>query len=319
MTTILTYLSDYWKGLNKAQFAFVSLFTAAAIWLNYKYDIEDSWIDRHYGTYKHFIYYYLLYSVAVIAGYLSYLHDSESRKSFLSNPRFWGRLALAVGIFSFYCYFYQYRDWLNHQVNDAVYRAFLKACADQVVQSSLMFLLVLGFWWWRDRKEQPLYGFRMKGVNIQPYLWLLSGMIPLVVAAGFFSQFTDYYPTARKILYYSEQLKPFPLYLLAYELCYGSEFFHIEFFFRGFLILAFAKYVGIKSVLPVAVFYCFVHFGKPPGECISSYFGGIILGVLSYRTKSIAAGVMIHVGIAWLMELVAGGWYYFNEYLQIHV
>lgn len=317
MITIWGYLKDYYNEQNKAHFLLVMLFTGMAIGLNYQYSIEDVLIDSHYGTARHFYYYFLLYAAATIPVYLSYIYDKESRSGFLVNPRFWGRLALALGIFSFYCYFYHYRDWINERVQDTFFRAYLKACADQIVQSSIMFILVLSFWFWRDKSSQPLYGFKLKDVNIKPYLWLLAGMVPLVIAAGFFSQFTDYYPTARKILYYAEELKPFPFYLITYELCYGSEFFHIEFFFRGFMILAFVKYAGSKAILPAAVFYCFVHFGKPPGECISSFFGGVILGVLAFRSKSVLAGVIIHVGIAWLMELVAGGWYYFNEYSKI--
>jgi hypothetical protein len=53
----------------------------------------------------------------------------------------------------------------------------------------------------------------------------------------------------------------------------------------------------------MATMYVFIHFGKPLGETISSFFGGIILGVIAYETKSIIGGIIIHVGIAWLMEL----------------
>jgi hypothetical protein len=56
----------------------------------------------------------------------------------------------------------------------------------------------------------------------------------------------------------------------------------------------------------MAAFYCTIHFGKPLGECISSYFGGMVLGVLAYRTRSILGGLIVHLGLAWMMEL--GGW-----------
>ena len=71
----------------------------------------------------------------------------------------------------------------------------------------------------------------------------------------------------------------------------------------GFLILAFIKWAGKDAILPMACFYCTIHFGKPLGECISSYFGGIILGVVVYHTRSIYGGLLVHLGIAWLMEL----------------
>jgi hypothetical protein len=38
-------------------------------------------------------------------------------------------------------------------------------------------------------------------------------------------------------------------------------------------------------------------------ECISSFFGGLILGVIAYRTRSIVGGLVVHLGIAWMMEI----------------
>ena len=75
------------------------------------------------------------------------------------------------------------------------------------------------------------------------------------------------------------------------------------FFFRGFLVLAFMKWVGEDAILPMAVFYCTIHFGKPIGECISSFFGGLLLGIITFNTRSIIGGLIVHLGIAWLMEL----------------
>ncbi len=69
------------------------------------------------------------------------------------------------------------------------------------------------------------------------------------------------------------------------------------------MILAFVKYAGKHAILPMALFYCTIHFGKPLGECISSFFGGIILGVVTYHTRTIWGGLIVHLGIAWLMEL----------------
>jgi hypothetical protein len=88
-----------------------------------------------------------------------------------------------------------------------------------------------------------------------------------------------------------------------FELSYGSDFVGIEFFFRGFLVLAFMRWAGKEAVLPMACFYCTIHFGKPLGECISSYFGGLLLGVVIANTRSVWGGLMVHLGIAWMMEL----------------
>jgi hypothetical protein len=55
----------------------------------------------------------------------------------------------------------------------------------------------------------------------------------------------------------------------------------------------------------MAVVYCVLHFGKPAGEAMSSIFGGYILGVVAYETKSVWGGIIVHMGIAWTMEIVA--------------
>ncbi|MBP9098540.1 MAG: CPBP family intramembrane metalloprotease, partial [Ferruginibacter sp.] len=76
-----------------------------------------------------------------------------------------------------------------------------------------------------------------------------------------------------------------------------------EFFFRGFLILSMVKLCGKQCIVPAACFYCCIHLGKPMGEAISSFAGGLLLGIISYHTKSIWGGFIIHLGIAGLMEL----------------
>ncbi|MEA2041122.1 MAG: CPBP family intramembrane glutamate endopeptidase, partial [Bacteroidota bacterium] len=71
------------------------------------------------------------------------------------------------------------------------------------------------------------------------------------------------------------------------------------------LIVGMAKVLKKEAVLPMVAFYVFIHFGKPALEAISSFFGGFILGIHSYYTKNIMGGIIIHMGIAWLMELAA--------------
>lgn len=160
-------------------------------------------------------------------------------------------------------------------------------------------LPVAVIWYFNDRKNQPLYGFSTKYHQTSLYWYLLLCMIPLLVFAGTQQEFIDYYPRFNVL----KDMNPPAWKLLMYELCYGLDFFSIELFFRGFLILGLFKYIGIHSILPMAVFYMSIHFGKPMGETISSFFGGIILGVISYHSKSIYGGIMVHAGIAWLMEL----------------
>jgi len=45
------------------------------------------------------------------------------------------------------------------------------------------------------------------------------------------------------------------------------------------------------------------HFGKPLGECISSYFGGMILGIVVYHTRSHLWRINGAFGYCMVMEL----------------
>ncbi|HKK39955.1 MAG TPA: CPBP family intramembrane glutamic endopeptidase, partial [Cryomorphaceae bacterium] len=89
-----------------------------------------------------------------------------------------------------------------------------------------------------------------------------------------------------------------------YEFFYGLDFISTELIFRGFLILGMHKYLGPYVVYPMVVSYCVLHFGKPLTEAISSIFGGYILGIIALYHRNIWGGVIIHVGVAWGMEII---------------
>jgi hypothetical protein len=166
----------------------------------------------------------------------------------------------------------------------------------------MIFLTVILFfvWKWFD-PEQLLYGLTARNLNWKPYALMLLLMLPLIAAASTQKDFLRMYPKLHTSLSSTGYLSWFHKFL--FELSYGTDFFSIEIFFRGFLILAFIKWAGKDAILPMACFYCTIHFGKPLGECISSYFGGLILGAVAYNTRSIWGGLMVHLGIAWLMEI----------------
>jgi hypothetical protein len=162
---------------------------------------------------------------------------------------------------------------------------------------------ILFFVWKAFDSDQPFYGLTTKKFTWQPYVLMLVCMLPLIAAASTQNDFLSMYPKIKSVLHIGNDIHLAWLHKLLFELSYGSDFLGIEIFFRGFLILAFIKWAGKDAILPMACFYCTIHFGKPLGECISSYFGGILLGVVVYNTRSIYGGLIVHLGIAWLMEI----------------
>jgi Type II CAAX prenyl endopeptidase Rce1-like len=149
-------------------------------------------------------------------------------------------------------------------------------------------------------------GLTTRGIDVRPYFLLLLLMVPVVALAATRPDFLHVYPKVKNVAFINGYTSPVWPWKLGYELSYGLDFLSIELFFRGLLIVGLVRYAGEQAILPMAAFYCTIHFGKPLGECISSYFGGLVLGVLAYRTRSIVGGLIVHLGLAWMMEL--GGW-----------
>ena len=162
-----------------------------------------------------------------------------------------------------------------------------------------------------DQQENHYYGLYPKRFDFSPYFWMLALMLPLMVSASFFPSFLNQYPmykisNAHLVLDVPEWLT-----VLIYEFAYGFDFITVEFLFRGFMVIGMTHILGRNAVLAMVVTYCFLHTGKPLGEAISSVFGGYLLGVIAYETKSIWGGVIVHVGIAWMMEVIGFSQKYF--------
>ncbi|HTI93348.1 MAG TPA: CPBP family intramembrane glutamic endopeptidase [Puia sp.] len=149
-------------------------------------------------------------------------------------------------------------------------------------------------------------GLTTRGFNARPYFLLLALLLPLIALASTQADFLAVYPKVKNLSFIDVYAHPAWPWKLLYEISYGLDFLGIELFFRGLLVVGLVRYAGESVILPMAAFYCTIHFGKPLGECISSFFGGLILGVLAARTRSILGGLAVHLGLAWLMEL--GGW-----------
>lgn len=130
-------------------------------------------------------------------------------------------------------------------------------------------------------------------------------MLPLIILASYNPAFIRQYPMYKTSAAHIYLGVPEWVTVAAYELAYGLDFVTVEYLFRGFMVLAMTQFLGRSAVITMAVVYCVLHFGKPAGEAMSSIFGGYILGVVAYETKSIWGGVIVHMGIAWMMEIVA--------------
>jgi len=300
--SIYKYLRDFYeKEFNWLYAVMVLLLLGTLIYFNYWHALEKRFAAGGKSKLAQFTGYYFLYLAPFGFAFLIqpfFFKDC----SYFKSGWFWFILLIAPALFSFRINFDYHegiiaRTWAGNEWQ------FRLRSINWVVRVFVLLIPVFITWWIKDRGNQPFYGTAALQ-NIKPYLFMLLIMLPLIVLASTQDDFLHTYPKAKFLIAMDP---PMPWWkILIYELCYGFDFISIEFFFRGFLILSLLSICGMHCIIPVACFYCAIHLGKPMGEAISSIFGGLLLGIVSYHTKSIWGGLIVHLGIAWMME--AGGW-----------
>ncbi len=155
-----------------------------------------------------------------------------------------------------------------------------------------------------DKKVKGLYGLCKGNHHVKAYLWLYVIILPILIAVSFTPDFLSYYPIGKPWLFDGLFGNPAWLNTLIFETAYMSDFVMVELFFRGALVIGMGSVIGRSAVLPMVMVYVALHFGKPVLETISAAFGGFFLGALAYQTRHIWGGVIIHMGIALIIELI---------------
>lgn len=304
MKKILSLLKTHVK--DDFQFAYylsTTLLLCTFLLLNYSIDLENKWIDQHTGKAIRIAYYFLLYGTGYYASCFL-VSWFKKEKEFWQSGAFWiyslfGLLVLSLDRGSPFQQSLVNSFHLSYSVYTWVYKM-----TSQILSFILIFTPLILFYWRYDKVESGFYGLTIKS-DIKPYVYLLLAIAPVILLSSLHESFTNYYPVYKtnpiaEILGWPEFVP-----VILFELFYGIDFLNVELLFRGFFVLRMAQILGKQAVLPMVTIYCFLHFGKPVGEAISSIFGGYVLGVIALYTRSIWGGIVIHIGVAWLMEAAA--------------
>nr|MBK7063884.1 CPBP family intramembrane metalloprotease [Deltaproteobacteria bacterium] len=157
---------------------------------------------------------------------------------------------------------------------------------------------IILLFWRRERFRD--YGLRLRGFLSHAWIYALFFGIVLVavVIVSQTGEFANYYPFYRLA---NRSWKDFFL----WEVLYATQFFTLEFFFRGFLVSAGREAMGSSVIVAMVVPYCMIHFGKPWAEALAAILAGVVLGTLALKTRSIWSGFLIHVTVAVSMNLAA--------------
>lgn len=291
-------VNDFHVGMYLTVF----IFLAISIAINYSFDLENSFIDRYTGQPIRILWYFLLHCIGYGVTTLIVL-SFKKRLSVFSTPRFWlysltGLIVLAWNLG--FPYLPSLVRWMTTDPRLFVWTYKCTSNGIDFLTSSLplfLFAFVL--------KDEDRFGVNRNQVDLTPYWQLLLVIVPIIAIGSFESGFKNYYPSYKQNEVAEAMGWPMLVPPLVYEILYGMDFFNVEFLYRGFFVIGMAKVLGKDAILPMVCSYCFLHFGKPLGESISSIFGGYLLGVVAYYTRNIWGGVIVHIGLAWMMELAA--------------
>jgi hypothetical protein len=273
-----------------------------AIFINYSPLIDLQWVEKSDNQWMWLAHYFALYGGLYYTTAL--LGAKGSAVRYLQNPWFWALSAAFIlltilpklHVFPL-VNIHNHPEWSGGEKIFA-YKSHFFIHQLVITGLGLLFLKMVCAKW-----IQLDFGLRINVKQLRPYFLMLLAISPLMLAASFLPDFQRAYP----------QYQPWSRMDMAFGLtdatrtalftaCYSTGFIAVELLFRGALAIAMVQLMGTRAILPMAAFYCAFHFGKPLGEAISSVVGGYILGVLAVNSRSIAGGILVHLGVAMLME-----------------
>lgn len=283
----------------------LSLALTAAFVFNYTTNFKKTVMNEGQGTWTSLGAYLLFYGLPYFVSLFYWTRGRESGR-LAKSPRFLiiallGILVLALNRTAI---FWSVR-WFREAVADPAVGWYLGVTGVNLIRLVALALPLLLVRRFVDTGRDDLYGLTRRGFSWRPYAVMLALMAIPVAAVSFLPSFQQTYPIYRPG--YVEDATGWSVLLTwpIHEFTYALRFVSVEFFFRGFLVLGIARYLGRDAIIPQVILYAIWHFGKPMPEALGSVFGGLILAVLALETGSIIGGILIHMGIALLMNLAA--------------
>ncbi len=305
MKEIILEVKDFLKkDFNVYSYSYTIIFLTLAIIFNYQYNFEDDYVNKLYGKPISFLSYFLYYLAPYLLILIPVLYIKK-KQYLLKQSELWVKTFIFFGIFGVMVAFSKFDyfvDFSKLNYDEYLYVHSLAFNLKRFIPFVIIFYAVKKYY---DKDLNHLYGIRYKGMSYRPFFLMLLLMLPLIALASFQQDFQQTYPQYK---YYNFKdvfgLSPIQAEGI-FELAYGLDFVSTELMYRGALIVGMARLLGKEAVLPMAGAYVILHFGKPAGEAISSFFGGMILGIHALAKKNIFGGIIIHVGIAYMMEIAA--------------
>lgn len=305
MKVFISYFKDYFKdNFSLLAHLLVGLFIAICIYVNYQFEIYPKYFRVRNYSEVGVIKLWGMFSFAFLIPLLIMSFFQKNKKTiFNTKYLIFGLIALLfVSLDTSYYTLKFLKQLIPFGIEG---HSFYQSSLSNINSLFTIMIPVFIVYYCFSYFKPELYGFKLNGANIKPYLIITAIMLPIVfISAALQEDFTKYYPSYNFNRFEAANL-PQSLKILIFEFCYGFDFVSVELMFRGFMVVALSRFVGKDAILPMVACYAFLHFGKPVVETIGSVFGGFGLGILAYKSRNIYGGLIVHLGVAWGMEISA--------------
>ncbi len=307
MKKILLYLKEHIANESSNGF-FILIFCGLVFGsILYRY---QSGFDYNFWFYDFRLFYgFLFYGLPLLLICVLYASTRKDWK-FMRQRDFWMNAAVIVFVLFGAHYLSFYNLIISQQ--PAELELWLRQILYHQHASIWYIVPALLYWYFLDKENKDsFYGLTYRNFDWRTYALMLVIVVPFIIWASFRTDFLETYPRYKPSLAEGYLGVPYLATVFVHEFFYLLQFLALELFFRGFIVLSLARYMGNGAVWVMVWLYVLIHFGKPWPETFSSAFGGYILGVLALKTRTVMGGVYIHGGVALLMEIFA--------YLQLYV
>jgi membrane protease YdiL (CAAX protease family) len=159
------------------------------------------------------------------------------------------------------------------------------------------------------REKLSNYGLKIGDYKVGIFISILFIFLMTVIIwfASSSTSFAENYPLLSSAKNSWNTFLVYELTLLIYMVAW-------EFFWRGFMLFGLENKFGYYSVLIQMVPFVILHNGKPFLETFGAIFGGIALGVLALRTRSVYYCIITHIGVMYSIDFISTLRFRANDY-----
>ncbi len=158
-------------------------------------------------------------------------------------------------------------------------------------------VLIIIFYFKENVKSYGLIPGNIKsGLTVSFVVILFMAVLLWFISAS--EEFSRSYPSLKSA-------KDLSLQFLVYEFALFLYIIAWEFIWRGYMLFGLEKKFGYYAVFIQMIPFVLTHAGKPFLEILGAIPGGIFLGLLALRTRSMFYGVIIHFFVMLFIDLLS--------------